>query len=79
MAWDPIGVAELPNTADEYDCLLNPVMHQLQAGVSAAQLSDWLCRELVEHFDLTPDPSRELTVASGMCSWWDARSSSSTR
>lgn len=73
MAWDPIGVAELPNTEDEYDCLLMPMMQQLRAGVSVEQLRDWFCRELDAHFGLTPDPTRELPTASRICSWWETR------
>lgn len=71
MAWDPIGVAELPNAEDEHDCLLNPVMEQLRAGVSAEQLRDWLCRKLDAHFGLTADPLCELLTASRICAWWD--------
>ena len=32
MEWDPIGVADIPSAADEYDCMIPPLLHRLFKG-----------------------------------------------
>jgi hypothetical protein len=31
MAWDPIGVADIPSAAGEYDCMIPPLLHLSRA------------------------------------------------
>ena len=54
LAWDPIGVADVPEAVDEYDCLIHPLMRRMQDGASAQALASWLCQELEDHFGLDP-------------------------
>lgn len=63
IAWDPIGVADAPEAADEYDCMIGPVMHKLYAGAAVGELGQWIVRERVEHFGLEPDPGTDRELA----------------
>lgn len=45
MAWDPIGVSGVPEVADEYDCMLSPLLHQLHDGAGVDEVRD-LARRL---------------------------------
>lgn len=54
-AWDPIGVIEDGVPADEYDCLIAPVLQRLAAGADAAGIAAFLRSELAGHFGLDPD------------------------
>ncbi|MFF8985896.1 hypothetical protein ACF08E_21240 [Streptomyces globisporus] len=55
--WDPIGVA------DEYDCMLAPLLGRLRRGADQAEIAAFLRTELVEHFGLTPAPAEPEAVA----------------
>jgi hypothetical protein len=44
MAWDPIGAAGIPEAADEYDCMISPLMHQLHAGAEESTVASGLSR-----------------------------------
>jgi len=46
LAWDAIGVAGAPEAADEYDCMLSPLMHQLHEGAHEVKIRDWLSDEV---------------------------------
>jgi hypothetical protein len=70
LTWDPIGVDGLPEAADEYDCLIDPIVHRLRDGVSAEALASWLCEELEDHFGLEPDTGRERALAIELTAWW---------
>lgn len=52
MAWDPIGVAGVPQAADEYDCMIDRLLDELGRGTSAGALDDWISTHRVEHFAL---------------------------
>lgn len=75
IAWDPIGVADVPEGADEYDCMISPLMHQLHAGTSVAALRCWLIKEVDEHFGMLADADRESRLAARISGWWEARTS----
>lgn len=51
-AWDPIGVIDL--VQDEYDCLIAPILDQLDDGADASQLASFLRDQLEHHFGLDP-------------------------
>jgi hypothetical protein len=74
MAWDPIGVAGIPEAADEYDCMISPLMHQLSAGAEESTVAQWLVAELKDHFGLTANPDGERQVATDITRWWHRRS-----
>lgn len=54
-AWDPIGVVADGGPQDEYDCLIAPMLDELDAGAGPAGLVAFLRHELDEHFGLSPE------------------------
>ena len=75
MEWDAIGVADFPEAADEYDCMIGPLYGHLQRGADARFLCDWIARERVDHFGLSPDLGADRALADALVAWWTARSS----
>ena len=71
LAWDAIGVADIPGAADEYDCMISPLLHQLQAGVTEAELSKWISSERLEHFGLEADPAEDAQLVSNLKTMWE--------
>ncbi len=70
--WDPIGVYD-PVTdfpSDEYDCLYSPLMTRLREGESAAEIGDFLARELRDHFGLNPRHSEPQAFAEKLKAWF---------
>jgi hypothetical protein len=61
--WDPIGVAGVPQAADEYDRYVAPVAQMVVAGSSILDLSRHLIRIEVENMGLRGDQDRALSVA----------------
>jgi hypothetical protein len=39
MEWDLIGVAGIPEAADEYDCMISPLLHRLFEGADTRSLA----------------------------------------
>jgi hypothetical protein len=74
MAWDPIGVAGIPEAADEYDCLISPLMRQLHTGTEEADITRWLVSEVESHFGLTSHVDRERQFVAELANWWRQRS-----
>jgi hypothetical protein len=70
LAWDPIGVSDLPEAAGEYDCLIDPLMRRLHDGGSRTVIAAYLRQELEVHFGLVPDDQREATLAADLTAWW---------
>ncbi len=54
-AWDPIGIIEHGAPHDEYDCLIAPILDQLEDGAEPPELAAFLRFELVDHFGLDPE------------------------
>lgn len=73
LAWDPIGVAGIVHAADEYDCMLGPLLRLLQQGADASRIEAWLTAEVQTHFGLGPDASREARLADELVVWWARR------
>jgi hypothetical protein len=44
MEWDPIGVSRMAEVADEYDCMISPLLHRLLDGTDTRSLADWISR-----------------------------------
>ena len=69
--WDPIGVydpkADYP--ADEYDCLMGPLLSRLARGETAVRLAEFLRFELEDHFGLDPD-AHDVELFSEKVSTW---------
>ena len=75
LDWDAIGVADVPEAADEYDCLIEPLLGHLQGGADAVFLRDWIARERVDHFGLTPDMGADRALADALVAWWSGHAS----
>jgi hypothetical protein len=73
MGWDLLCVSGVPEAADEYDCMLSPLLHQLHDGASVAEIHDWLVREVENHFGVRSDPVRESRLAVAIVAWWCRR------
>lgn len=73
MEWDPIGVASVREAADEYDCMISPLLHLLFDGADVRSLADWVSRERSSHFGLGPDEAEDIRLAESLAVWWDRR------
>lgn len=73
MKWDAIGVADAPEAADEYDCMIGPLVRHLRDGADAALLRDWIARERVDHFGLSVDMGADRALADALLRWWHDR------
>jgi hypothetical protein len=73
MEWDPIGVAGIPQAADEYDCMISPLLHRLSEGADAGALAAWIGHERSSHFGLGPDEAKDLQLARSLAAWWERR------
>ena len=74
MEWDPIGVAGVTEAADEYDCMISPLMKQLHDGAKERAIRRWIVREVEGHFSMRSDPRREAQLAADVVKWWAVRS-----
>lgn len=70
MQWDPIGVADVPECANEYDCMIGPLRKHLNGGATKREMTHLLSREIVDHFGLPVDRRRERACASALVDWW---------
>ena len=77
--WDPIGVYDelLDCPPDEYDCLLGPLLIRLTRGDSRGHLSEYLWREVEDHFGLDAVGCRTDNFADQILAWYAAKSQSS--
>ena len=75
MRWDPIGVSGIPEAADEYDCMISPLMHRLYEGASTSTLATWIAIERTEHFGLQSNSTADHALADELVEWWSARRS----
>jgi hypothetical protein len=73
MAWDPIGVADIAQAADEYDCMMGQLLRMLEQKAGPSRIEEWLIHELRTHFGLTPDKRREARLAEDWVAWWATR------
>ena len=72
MRWDPIGVGDAVEAADEYDCMISPAMHKLYDGASVESLVEWIAEER-DHFGLGADPADDHVLAENLLAWWRVR------
>lgn len=71
MKWDAIGVADVVECQDEYDCMIGPLLGHIRNGADAVFLHDWIARERVNHFGLNPDFGADRKLADALVSWRD--------
>ena len=73
MEWDPIGVSGVPEAADEYDCMISPLMHRLFEGADTGSLAAWIRHERSAHIGLRPDDTHDQQLARQLTVWWERR------
>jgi hypothetical protein len=56
--WDPIGVSDVPEAADEYDSYIGGVYELLERGASVANICDYLRNIEVDRMEMV-DASRQ--------------------
>jgi hypothetical protein len=73
-AWDPIGVSDVPEAADEYDRYIGQIAKRLREGASAEELAAFL-GDLAEGMGLDPTKDANLAAACRMREWYDSSTS----
>jgi hypothetical protein len=73
--WDPIGVAGVPEAADEYDAYLPAIWRELRDG-SKESLSSYL-HDVTLHMGLPVSRDREREAAERLGRWWTERGGTS--
>jgi hypothetical protein len=69
--WDPIGIMDHANAPrDEYDCLIGPLLTQLAASASEADIAKYL-RNQIHHFGLSATDYDFNAVAKRVQAWYD--------
>ncbi len=51
--WDPIGVRDVPQAEDEYDCCLDGLFRLLTTGCTDDEITDYLLRQANDHMGLS--------------------------
>jgi hypothetical protein len=72
--WDPIGVREVPEAADEYDGYLGPLAARLREGASAEVIADYLTEVEEDRMGLgesATSRARNQTLAVRLRAWHD--------
>ena len=77
--WDPIGVYDeaLDFPPDEYDCFFGPLLTRLGRHDSRADLSEYLWRELEDHFGLDPARCGTDGFTDRILAWYAAKNQKS--
>ena len=68
--WDPIGVAGMPEAADEYDSYVGQVGTMLHEGATQAAIAEYLTGVRTEHMGLPGREAREDEVAAAVTDWY---------
>jgi hypothetical protein len=69
--WDPIGIAGIPDAADEYDTYVGGVGQMLHEGASAEDLEEYLVNAREERMGLgPPSGEREKAAAVHLVEWY---------
>jgi hypothetical protein len=76
--WDFIGVLDSGGRADEYDCMIEPLLIRLSAGADATEIKEWLDAEIAGHFGMSADAVPTTAMAEQLATWWRADRDSRT-
>ena len=66
--WDPIGVAGIPQAADEYDGYIPGVLGLVLRRATPSAIADHLDHICSERMELKPDRRRSMTAAAKLLS-----------
>jgi hypothetical protein len=73
MEWDPIGVSDAPEAADEYDFMISPLMHLLYDGTDEQELLGRITFHR-DYMGLGEDTiGADRQIAANLLHWWAAR------
>ena len=61
-AWDPIGVRDIPEAADEYDSYALAVLQMLETGASDRHIADYLTSVVRDRMGLGPNPKADENI-----------------
>ena len=53
--WDPAALVSAGAPADEYECLVGPLLSRLSQGLSPLELGEWLRADVTDHFGFSKD------------------------
>ncbi len=53
--WDPAALVSAGAPADEYECLVGPLLSRLSQGLSPLELGEWLRADVTDHFGFCKD------------------------
>jgi hypothetical protein len=67
--WDPVGLLAAGAPADEYECLVGPILSHLGRGATALELTRWLDSHITAHFGRVPADSAHFTEKA--CAWYE--------
>jgi hypothetical protein len=69
-AWDPIGVADVPEAQDEYDGYLGPVAGLLREGANEKRIAQFLFEIRTERMGMDPRAADDRRAARAILDWW---------
>jgi hypothetical protein len=69
-AWDPLGVVRGGAPADEYDCLVLPLVRLLHQGASPKEIAAVLGSELASHFGVAQEGGASAEFAERLSKWF---------
>ena len=70
IEWDPLGLIAMHAPQDEYDCVLPEILHRLQDGIPATQMSKQLFRHRSDHFGASPEALATLKFCRRAVHWY---------
>jgi hypothetical protein len=68
--WDPIGVKDAPEAADEYDGYRGAVVRLLREGAPAQRVAEYLAQVEQTRMDFKTTPEQLLPIAEQLVSWY---------
>lgn len=71
-SWDPIGVADVPDAADEYDSYVPAVGAKLKAEASVEEIARYLSFVRTRLMSLPPNPAADRRAADCALTWYVA-------
>jgi hypothetical protein len=70
--WDPIGVGDLPEAANEYDSYALPLATKLREGGTETDVFEYLVSARVSNIGLLRDDPVDHRVAQTIVAWYQA-------
>jgi len=73
-AWDPIGVMADPDwPRDEYECVVGPLLRQLEEEAPVKEIAAFLHHEFTDHFGLNVSRKSTRAWAEAAVNWYAQR------